>query len=320
METHKTEQATTSAVSIEAAANQTTSAATRHLPHNNSTFQLPLSEALKEAARIQEFRGDNTYDVTSFINEVELFIDLFAGTNVEEYFYKRHVQKKIQGEAANAIRALDNPSWTETKQELLRNFGVRESYHQLYHKALNVRNYNGQWTSTGILILMIIPLVMSTLIIQPINENHNGYVEIKLTDVQLIADYTTILHIIDLTEIEKTIENLQENVEQLKIIDNKELLLSEIKKARTRLHTLQINKNKRGLLNIVGSGLKWIAGTMDDEDRSEIENHISTIDENNHNMIEAFNNNILINNNFNETMRKLAKTIELDRQKNNRKI
>ncbi|XP_039968951.1 uncharacterized protein LOC120780763 [Bactrocera tryoni] len=244
METHKTEQATTSAVSIEAAANQTPSAATRHLPHNNPTFQLPLSEALKEAARIQEFRGDNTYDVTSFINEVELFIDLFAGTNVEEYFYKRHVQKKIQGEAANTIRALDNPSWTETKQELLRNFGVRESYHQLYHKALNVRNYNGQWTSTGILILMIIPLVMSTLIIQPINENHNGYVEIKLTDVQLIADYTTILHIIDLTETEKTIENLQENVEQLKIIDNKELLLSEIKKARTRLHTLQINKIK----------------------------------------------------------------------------
>ncbi|XP_050334250.1 uncharacterized protein LOC126761867 [Bactrocera neohumeralis] len=81
METHKTEQATTSAVSIEAAANQTPSAATRHLPHNNPTFQLPLSEALKEAARIQEFRGDNTYDVTSFINEVELFIDLFAASN-----------------------------------------------------------------------------------------------------------------------------------------------------------------------------------------------------------------------------------------------
>lgn len=100
-------------------------------------------------------------------------------------------------------------------------------------------NFHWHWTSTGILILTIIPLVISSLNIQHINENNNVYVEIKLSDIQLLLDYTTILHIIDLTEI----GNLRENVQQLKLVDYKEFILSEIIKARTRLLTLQINKD-----------------------------------------------------------------------------
>lgn len=112
------------------------------VPATSGDQQLPLSEALKEAAKIQEFRGDKTYDVTSFINEVELFAGLFNGTNMEQYFFQRYVLKKIQGEAANVIRTINNPTWSQIKQELLKNFGIRESYHQLFHKALNVRNNN----------------------------------------------------------------------------------------------------------------------------------------------------------------------------------
>lgn len=117
-------------------------AAGTSVPTTSGDQQLPLSEALKEAAKIQEFRGDKTYDVTSFINEVELFAGLFNGTNMEQYFFQRYVLKKIQGEAANVIRTMNNPIWSQIKQELLKNFGVRESYHQLFHKALNVRNNN----------------------------------------------------------------------------------------------------------------------------------------------------------------------------------
>lgn len=112
------------------------------VPTTPEDQQLPLSEALKEAAKIQEFRGDKTYDVTSFINEVELFANLFNGTNMEQYFFQRYVLKKIQGEAANVIRTINNPVWSQIKQELLKNFGIRESYHQLFHRALNVRNNN----------------------------------------------------------------------------------------------------------------------------------------------------------------------------------
>jgi len=48
------------------------------------------------------------------------------------------------------------------------------------------------------------------------------------------------------------------------------------------LYTLYGNHNRerRGLIIVVGSSAKWLFGTMDDEDRIEVENHISTFKEN----------------------------------------
>lgn len=109
---------------------------------------------------------------------------------------------------------------------------------------------------------MLTTTTMAILTIQPINGNivRTG---IKLDEIQLIVNYTTILHVKGLTEIEQVIENIENNVER-----------SELNKVKIKFHTIQINRGKRGLTNIIGPSLRWIAGTMDDEDKSEIEDHI----------------------------------------------
>ena len=52
---------------------------------------------------------------------------------------------KIQGAALNVIRTLGtDATWADIKNVLVSSFGVRDSYHQLYHQALSARNNNNQ--------------------------------------------------------------------------------------------------------------------------------------------------------------------------------
>jgi hypothetical protein len=104
---------------------------------------IPLSELLKEAGRIKEFRGDRSYDLSSFIREVEIFLPLFENTSMSDYIFQRCVVNKLQGNALNAVRTLGSlSSWDDIKEQLIKNFGIRETYHQLYFQALNARNRN----------------------------------------------------------------------------------------------------------------------------------------------------------------------------------
>lgn len=60
---------------------------------------------------------------------------------MKEYIYQRVVLNKIQGEALHVLRTLGpNPTWEATKEALINNFGIQESYHQLYQQAFEARN------------------------------------------------------------------------------------------------------------------------------------------------------------------------------------
>ncbi|XP_054082638.1 uncharacterized protein LOC128920139 [Zeugodacus cucurbitae] len=112
---------------------------------NNQDLNLiSASDLLKEAAKIREFRGDGNCDISSFIREVQLILPLFNENQpAKNYVWERHIKTKIQGEALQIIRTLNSDSsWDEVKTELIRNFGLRESYHQLFHQAITTRQYN----------------------------------------------------------------------------------------------------------------------------------------------------------------------------------
>ena len=53
---------------------------------------------------------------------------------------------------------------------------------------------------------------------------------------------------------------------------------------------------------------------MRSQDRKEIENHLKTIDTNNHNIIKNSNQQVIINKNFNETFTKTKESIAKDRE------
>lgn len=103
-----------------------------------------MNDILKDAQRIHEFRGDDVYALSSFLREVDtIFSIIQSDDGAREYVYSRIVLNKIQGEALHVLRTLgSNPDWKETKVALISNFGVRESYHQLYQEAFGAHNSN----------------------------------------------------------------------------------------------------------------------------------------------------------------------------------
>lgn len=169
------------------------------------------------------------------------------------------------------------------------------------------------------IIMTLFALSNTTLIVEDIN-NNNGFAEIALEDVDITYSYNTILHIIDPREIQNIIEELEENTKVILDKNDKHFLNMELLKAKSKLQTIIPTRHPRGLINFVGTGMKWLYGTMDDFDRTEIERHLHTIDNNNHAVIENLNKNIEINYIFNETVSKLKDAIESDRTQINSKL
>lgn len=107
------------------------------------SIQLSINDILKDAQRVHEFRGDESYALTSFLREVDtIFSIIQSNLDVQNYIYKRVILNKLQGEALHVIRTLGpDPSWLEVKTSLISNFGVKESYHQLYQDAFSIKNF-----------------------------------------------------------------------------------------------------------------------------------------------------------------------------------
>lgn len=106
-------------------------------------FSLSINDILKDAQRINEYRGDDTFALTSFLREVDtVFLLVQSQPDAKEYIYQRIILNKLQGEALHVIRTLGtNASWEETKEALISNFGVKETYHQLYQEAFAEKNH-----------------------------------------------------------------------------------------------------------------------------------------------------------------------------------
>lgn len=105
-------------------------------------MSLSLNDILKDAHKINIYRGDDSYALTSFLREVESVIGIVESQpDVKQYIYKRIILNKLQGEALHVMRTLGpNANWEETREALINNFGVKESYHQLYQDAFSTRN------------------------------------------------------------------------------------------------------------------------------------------------------------------------------------
>lgn len=159
-----------------------------------------------------------------------------------------------------------------------------------------------------------ITAVQSHLTLEKIETNF-GYTEIKLDKVNIIKSYDTILHLINPREITSIIDNLETNIRESDLQKENITLQYQIESIRNKVKTLIPHRQRRGLFNFIGTTFKWLYGSMDDNDRQDIEDHLKTVDTNSHNVIENLNSQVKINRNFNETFTKLKETILSDRTK-----
>lgn len=125
-----------------------------------------------------------------------------------------------------------------------------------------------------------------TLEMKDLSDNH-GYLPIKLKDIEIIDNYATIIHIINTTQYKETTNLLEENIQRLtNTYTNVTPLLDSIKKSmelcKTKIRNLIPKfRQKRGLINAIGKGLKYVTGTMDSDDEEKILRKFQTLEKNN---------------------------------------
>lgn len=144
-----------------------------------------------------------------------------------------------------------------------------------------------------------------------------GFAIINVKPVEIVNETVTILHLIDPHEIYSVIVDIESYISNVRII-NKGLILKEIQVLKSKLKSiipLEQNRFKRGLANVVGSWQKWLFGTMDDEDRNIITEHLNIVAQNSHSAISAINKQISINEHFSDSIKLLKSTILNDRNK-----
>lgn len=151
--------------------------------------------------------------------------------------------------------------------------------------------------------------------------NNNGYVPIKMDEFKPIEHYDKILHILNLTEYEQTVDIIMENIKTLEkttvdakplldtIDKNFELLRAKIDNLHPHLRT------KRGLANIIGKGLKLIAGTMDSDDEKQIEDRLKSLQDNQFNLTENANKLTHINNFISSQIQNITRHINVQQYK-----
>lgn len=123
--------------------------------------------------------------------------------------------------------------------------------------------------------------------------------------VEIVNETSLILHVIQPRELSNILDNIQENIITLSI-DTKQHLITQIEAIKAKIRSLTPNskRQKRGILNIVGDAEKWLFGTMNEEDRQQIERRLSTNKINNLQTINTINKQVEINTNFNQSILK----------------
>ncbi|XP_050315541.1 uncharacterized protein LOC126750082 [Anthonomus grandis grandis] len=152
-----------------------------------------------------------------------------------------------------------------------------------------------------------------------------GLLPMKLGNSQNIIDYWTFIQIYDINPIisqylimQKTIYDLEKNIENCSLY-KKEYFnsynLASTLKEKIKNQILQINpfslktREKRGLINGLGSIVKSITGNLDNEDAQRYDSAITSIMQNENNIKLLMQEQITIIDNSNKLFQKLSKNL-----------
>lgn len=148
-------------------------------------------------------------------------------------------------------------------------------------------------------------------------KDENGFAIIKLEEQKIIENYTKTLHIVNLTEYQEIVRNLNHNFYLLNLKETS----TEYKFLKTEFLNLQhtLNslipkldgkiRNKRGLVNALGTTMKFLTGTMDNEDSEQIFKQLQNLDLNTRQITNTINNQIIINKNFEKNIHTIAENV-----------
>ena len=144
-------------------------------------------------------------------------------------------------------------------------------------------------------------------------DSKQGYAEIHTGEVEIVTGFDYIVHKINPKSLQDILETIKS--ERIKPYCSLDAILNkEISDIEGILHSIRPDRTKRSLFDGVGTALKWVFGTLDVHDRQNIQAHFAVEDKNMHAVVEGINQQIHVNNNFNESIANLKNFLMSDRQ------
>lgn len=162
-------------------------------------------------------------------------------------------------------------------------------------------------------IILSIPPAIGVINIEKL-ESQGGYQILKQSEVYLIQNFSKILHIINVNELEVTLNKIEDDIDEVFPLVEDEIFAKQLKiqiiKTRHNIKTITFHRHKRGLINLGGKIGNWLFGIMDSDDKADIEEHLNTIDLNNRQTFMTLNKQIKINDNLQKNIEILQQHIE----------
>ncbi|XP_065363218.1 uncharacterized protein LOC135956608 [Calliphora vicina] len=194
-------------------------------------FSLGMSsrDIMEQFRRIKPL--DRNHNPRSFVRSVESTFALCVGNEqLARYGLEILINEKILGEAGRCIRELDyGASWPEVKQKLMLQCQPKKTYAEKY-------KYCTKASIMVMLLMSLIQLNQTTLQISPINEN-NGFVQIKTGEVDIDNTTCTLIHMINIRDVENILHNISMNIKSLDL-HSKGILQNEIDLIKSKLKTI----------------------------------------------------------------------------------
>jgi len=110
--------------------------------------------------------------------------------------------------------------------------------------------------------------------INPI-ENNQGFILFESGTIQIPITFINLCLTINITQIEETFNNLLNESSQFSNVPQINYLIQKLNREMSGIRLTK--RNKRGLFNFVGSAHKYLFGTLDEDDRQQIEQQINTL-------------------------------------------
>lgn len=136
-------------------------------------------------------------------------------------------------------------------------------------------------------------------------ESQTGFTIIKLGVTEVVESTQTIVHLIRRNSIRDIISNIEVEIGNE---DVSPWIRNKVTNIKDKAEIIVAHRQKRGLINIVGRTSKWLFGTMDDVDKKEISENIQQLEINNQKIMKGVNQQIKINDYFNETLKLFLQT------------
>lgn len=168
------------------------------------------------------------------------------------------------------------------------------------------------------ILMLLVPLISGQRIdITPIH-NDNGYTIVRFEETKIIDHYNKFLHIVNISKYLEATEAIETSFKSLKTSNSvmeigMTIIEKEIISIKQELYCfrnyMKTTRQKRGLINIWGNGMKLLAGTMDSEDSKEIYSFMENVEKNMKQLTDETNKQVEINNNMIQNFETIRKHI-----------